>query len=955
MSNMYKSIAFHGTLNERTGYGIHATNFVRELRKLIPVNVDGDGDVHITLTDSVSIQNINSRLPYPSILYNVWESTEEPQWFMDRLKYFDQLWTASEWQRSCLIAQGVPEEFVKVVPEGVDPEIYKPADNNVLRSPWSADAPFTFVHVGQWQPRKSTIEIIQAFLRAFPATCVDGTPYQNVRLELSVDTLFPSDNYKSTEERLKAYGLEDPRISVIHFEERDSYIRRLQSAHCFVSCSRSEGWGLPIIEAMAVGIPTIVADFGGSTEYAYDAIRVNVPQLKKPTGIYGDWDVPGQWGEPDYEDLTKKMQEVFHQDYPLKKKKALETAEVIRTKFSWAAAAQKALDVIQSIPSLMPAAITPEDKIRAYARELGYEITALTQKKVMFLVDSHPDSDEKLATLLETVKQIKAFGYPIALVSHIPLPPEIEKLCEFSVYDAKDINSGDDKPTYWRRKADGTTETTQAGIPCHALAWMHNIRNGIALCKGRYDWIYQMSSDVEVDLAEWLKKVQASKASLVACRWETQPETLSGQLIAAKTEILDALYPDLSTWEEFAKMYGDDRFCCERGQYKRLFTSLPKGTEIEFVDVPLGNRFSQVDPYAWKEDLFQCHFIDGPYLNIAGNSGKEYDVAFTTPDGKGDFILKQKSGMWARPTVKYFSEWLITASIDGKEVFRHPFDLTGRNVIISLCSKALGDTLAWVPYLEEFRTKNKCEIYVSTWWANILDYPNIHFIAPGSRVENVYASYEVGCFDNQLDKNVINWRLSPLQKVAADILGVEYKPLRAKLKVEVKQKETKPYICFSEFSTMQNKFWNRPGAWQEIINYLNDLGYDCISISAEPTNLTGVIKHNGQSIEQTIADVSGAKFYVGLNHGPAWIAYSLGIPTIMITGVSEPWNDFPTPYRISVDSCRPGCFNDPTLEINRGWDWCPRGKDFVCTRDITENMIIDTILRLREDIRDGGR
>jgi hypothetical protein len=60
---------------------------------------------------------------------------------MERLQYFDQLWVASEWQRAASIAQGVPEEFIKVVPEGVDPDIYRP--NSDLPRPDG----FHFLHV----------------------------------------------------------------------------------------------------------------------------------------------------------------------------------------------------------------------------------------------------------------------------------------------------------------------------------------------------------------------------------------------------------------------------------------------------------------------------------------------------------------------------------------------------------------------------------------------------------------------------------------------------------------------------------------------------------------------------------------------------------------------------------------------------------------------------------------
>ena len=952
---MYKSVSFYGAINERTGYGIHASRFCEALEKLLPVyrNQPG-GEVSISLIDSVSIQNVNERLPYPSLLYNIWESTAQPDWFMERLKYFDGLLVGSEWQRAASIAQGVPEEFVKVVPEGVDPDIYQPGE----RPLYSKEYTFDFLHVGQWQPRKSTLEICQAFLKAFPDN-------KNVRLYLSADTLFPSDSLKSTEERLAYYGLNDPRIIPIHFEEREEYIRRLQAAHCFVSCSRSEGWGLPIIEAIACGAPTIVADWSGSTEYAGGAIRVPIRKLIKPYGIYGNWDVPGQWCEPDFDYLESVMRNVYA-SYSAYKEAALKESEIIRTKFSWAAAAKKALDIINEIPApnavpeittTSPApTLSPEDEVRAFARARGYEIKELTKCKIIFTMDTHPDSPDKLQCLKESIEQVKALGYPLLVTAHYPLPADVIELVDFYIYDKRDIMSGEDRPIYWRRLPDGTVEHAKSSIPCHAVASTMNCRNGIDFCmmKG-YDWIYHMSSDAEIDLPEWVKRVQASDKSLIGIRWDHQADTFGGQLIAGTVDVMDKLLPRIDTWEEFVKEYGEQRFNSEQGMLRRA-KAIVGDDGYDILDMEVGNRFDQVDKNAWKDEIFQAHFVEGPFLNIAGNSDREYDVMFSNSIDGDYYGLKMKAGMWARPDKKYFRDWTITAKLRDEIKFQHTINLKGKNILMSLGSKALGDTLAWIPYVEEFRKKHGCEIYLSTWWNGIMDYPDIHFITPGSVVENVYASYSIGCFDDQKLLNPVNWRKCPLQKVAADILGLDYVPIRPRLEVIPSTEEIKrPYVCFSEFSTMRNKLWNNPGAWQKVIDYLVGEGFECHSISTEQSQLEGIVRHNGQSIEQTVTDISGAAFYIGLNAGPTWLAYALNKPVIMITGVSEEWNDFPNPHRVDIGVCKPGCFNNTDFPINRGWEWCPRDRDYQCTREITPEIVIAEINKVRKEITHAGK
>ena len=130
-------------------------------------------------------------------------------------------------------------------------------------------------------------------------------------------------------------------------------------------------------------------------------------------------------------------------------------------------------------------------------------------------------------------------------------------------------------------------------------------------------------------------------------------------------EYFDKMVPNFDTWEEFAEFYGDNRFCVEKGTY--LILQKMGLDNVEFLDIPITNRFDQVDRGVWADDVFGCNFIEGPYLNITGNSGREYDVVYGNPiDGTEDSRLKQKTGMWSRPNKKYYRDWTITAYLDNE-------------------------------------------------------------------------------------------------------------------------------------------------------------------------------------------------------------------------------------------------------------------------------------------------
>ena len=353
----------------------------------------------------------------------------------------------------------------------------------------------------------------------------------------------------------------------------------------------------------------------------------------------------------------------------------------------------------------------------------------------------------------------------------------------------------------------------------------------------------------------------------------------------------------------------------------------------------------------WPDDVFGMNFLNGAVLNINGLSRREYDVTFSNPQDGDNFVLSQKVGTWASPNTKYFKDWHIKARLNGELKFEHKLDLKGKRVILAMGSKALGDTVAWVPYFEEFRKKHDCHIIASTWFNEIFDYPKFEWTKPGTGHENIYAMYEVGCYDGQIHRNPRDWRTIRMQEIATDILGLEYKELKPQMKAARQDplfqrciKYDKPHVTFSEHSTMQAKLWNRPGAWQHVIDYINDMGYIPVSISKEPTSLKNVKTRNNKTIEETIQTMRGAQFHIGLGAGPSWLAWACNIPVVMISGFSEPWCEFNNLWRVMppVGVCK-GCFNDPTVTFDRGWDWCGRKKNYECTREITAEYVIERI------------
>ena len=316
-----------------------------------------------------------------------------------------------------------------------------------------------------------------------------------------------------------------------------------------------------------------------------------------------------------------------------------------------------------------------------------------------------------------------------------------------------------------------------------------------------------------------------------------------------------------------------------------------------------------------------------------------------------------KINSWTRPHRKYFTNWLVQIRQNGVMKFQHKFDLKNKNVLIDFDTKSMGDTIAWIPYIEEFRKIHDCNVILSTFWNNLFkgheSYKDIEFIEPGKRIENLYASYSIGCYDDDLNKNLFNWRTAPLQKVCSDTLGLEYKEMIPDLAIKPKERRIKvKYVTLSEWSTFQCKHWNYEGGWQKIVNWFNNRGFKVVVVSKEDTNLKSIVDMTNKSIEETINNIHHSDMFLGVSSGPAWIAWALKVPVVMISGYSHAFGEFSSGIErvINEDVCH-GCFNDLDNEFNReDWWWCPRHKgtprQFECTKSIEPVRVIESIRRI---------
>jgi autotransporter strand-loop-strand O-heptosyltransferase len=351
------------------------------------------------------------------------------------------------------------------------------------------------------------------------------------------------------------------------------------------------------------------------------------------------------------------------------------------------------------------------------------------------------------------------------------------------------------------------------------------------------------------------------------------------------------------------------------------------------------------------------HFVNGPFVEITGTINEEYKVQFIDKSTNTiRFETKIGNNNWAKSNIEYCIDWKVRVLRNDDVFYEHDFNPFGKRVFISMGSKALGDTLAWFPYFEEFRKKHNCELIVSTFHNNMFEeqYPHFEFVKPGSTVQNLYAMYNVGLFYNEDGsvnelKNPNDFKTQTMQKMGSDILGLEYKEIKPLLPTSKVTKDDK-LITIAIHGTAQSKYWNNPTGWQDVVDWLNNKGYTVKLLSKEGDNYmgnkhpTGTIKHPEGPLESVMDEMRKSKAFIGIGSGLSWLSWALGTKTVLISGFSYDWAEMKECVRITPpnDKCG-GCFN--RLKLDAGdWNWCPDHKgtnrQFECTKGITSESVI---------------
>lgn len=336
---------------------------------------------------------------------------------------------------------------------------------------------------------------------------------------------------------------------------------------------------------------------------------------------------------------------------------------------------------------------------------------------------------------------------------------------------------------------------------------------------------------------------------------------------------------------------------------------------------------------------------------------------------------------------EYYTRWKVEIEQNKNLVATINCDVHGKKILMNFLFERmiLGDTVAALPSIEEFRKRNECDVYVAIRKEFIevfqKAYPQIKFLegnvenpqdAYAKLPDDIYATYNYSIYNWVVDKN--NRKKAKMIPVDFRLVGLlEYFAVKLGMK-NILQPENfflpdnemgriikEPYVCISGRSFQEKKEWQNPDGWYEVTKYLREIGYRVVCIDGDGIKQNSTL---AKALNIGMEDFTGYKplqervnllyysdFFIGLASGLSWLAWACGKPVVLMSGFSLPFTEFYTPYRIiNYNTCN-GCFNDISA-----WDVCAdtcpcfgTDKYLECSRKIDYRVVIKNIKQLMKD------
>ncbi|MBF0329849.1 MAG: glycosyltransferase family 4 protein [Nitrospirae bacterium] len=247
--------------------------------------------------------------------------------------------TPTTWSADGFYRQGCDADQVIVVPHGVDTTVFRKSDEKRLELRKKLHlSGFVFMNIGAMTENKGIGLLLKAF-----SVVASKRPYVRLLLK-GTDGLYPSTEL--LQKCLSELSVTDQHIVI----SKCSYIGdsmsmadmadMYQAADAYVSPYMAEGFNMPVLEALACGVPVICTKGGATDDFVLDNFALKINSQLTPVRVN---DCAGEMLVPNLDHLIHLMFKIMDDTEWRNTASALSVAHVNRN-YTWDIVTDKLID-----------------------------------------------------------------------------------------------------------------------------------------------------------------------------------------------------------------------------------------------------------------------------------------------------------------------------------------------------------------------------------------------------------------------------------------------------------------------------------------------------------------------------------------------------------------------------------------------------------------------------------